>query len=279
MRRRANFQVQHLEENDMPYANINGQNLYYRDSGGGDGPAIVFSHGLLMDHEMFGPQLHVFRHHYRCITWDERGHGRTADDHIEPFSYYDSADDLAALLAHLGIKQAVLAGMSQGGYLSLRCALTHPEIVRALILIDTQAQTEDPAEVGRYKQMIEVWAQQGLSDQIADTIEQIILVKGWSGTETWRHKWQQWQPHNLQACFHALVSRDDISDRLGQIKMPALVIHGEVDMAITLDRAKDMVQRLPDAKLVTVPGAGHAVNLTHPAPVNAVIESFLSGLS
>lgn len=262
----------------MPHANINGQNLYYRDSGG-DGPAIVFSHGLLMDHEMFGPQLHAFRHHYRCITWDERGHGQTAGDHIEPFSYYDSADDLAALLAHLDIKQAVLAGMSQGGYLSLRCALTHPEIVRALILIDTQAQTEDPAKTGGYKQMVDTWAQQGLLDQIADTIEQIILGPAWPGSAVWKAKWRGMKPHNLLACFQTLVSRDDISDRLGQIKVPALAIHGEADMAITLDRAQDMAQRLPNAKLVIVPGAGHAANLTHPEPVNAAIESFLSSLS
>lgn len=261
----------------MSQAQINGQNLYYRDSGG-DGPVIVFSHGLLMDHEMFGPQLHVFRHGYRCITWDERGHGHTAGDRIEPFSYYDSADDLAALLTHLGIKQAVLAGMSQGGYLSLRCALTHPDIVRALILIDTQAQTEDPAKTGGYQQMLDAWAQQGLSDQIADTIEQIILGNNWPGADHWKQKWRQWKPHNLLACFQTLVGRDDLSDRLGQIKVPALAIHGEADLAITLDRAQDMVQRLPNAQLVTVSAAGHAANLTHPEPVNAAIESFLSSL-
>lgn len=262
----------------MPHAQINGQNLYYRDSGG-DGPAIVFSHGLLMDHEMFGLQLHAFRHHYRCITWDERGHGQTADDHIEPFSYYDSADDLAALLTHLGIRQAVLVGMSQGGYLSLRCALTHPDIVRALILIDTQAQTEDQTKTAGYKQMMDIWAQQGLPDPIADIVEQTILGDGWSGAAHWRDKWRAVKPHNLLACFQTLVSRDDISDQLNQIKVPALAIHGEADMAITLDRAQDMVQRLPQAKLVTIPGAGHAANLTHPEPVNAAIGPFLSGLS
>ena len=81
----------------MPFASINGQQIFYQDSGG-DAPAIVFSHGLLMDHEMFAPQVAAFQDSYRCIVWDERAHGRTASDETPaPFSYYDSADDLAGL--------------------------------------------------------------------------------------------------------------------------------------------------------------------------------------
>jgi len=265
----------------MPYATVNGQRLYYEDTGGDRGgtqPAIVFSHGLLMDHEMFAPQVDALRAHWRCIGWDERGHGRTAGDAIAPFSYYDSADDLAALLDHLGIQRAVLAGMSQGGYLSLRCALRHPQRVRALILIDTQAQTEDPAKTGGYRQLLEAWAQHGLAQPIADTIAQIILGAGWAGTPAWQEKWRGWQAHNLMASFETLVSRDDISDQLSRITVPALVVHGEADAAISLDRARDMTTRLPHAQLVTVPGAGHAANLTHPQAANAAIETFLAGL-
>lgn len=261
----------------MPYAKANGQNLYYEDTGG-DGPALVFSHGLLMDHEMFAPQVAALRAAWRCIAWDERGHGRTAGDALEPFSYYDSADDLAALLQHLGIKSAVLAGMSQGGYLSLRCALRHPQSVRALILIDTQAQTEDAAKTEGYRQMLEAWAQHGLAPRIADTVAQIILGPGWSGTPVWQDKWRAWQAHNLMGSFQTLISRDDISEQLSQIKVPALVVHGDSDAAISLDRARDMAARLPQAQLAIVPGAGHAANLTHPQPVNAAIKAFLAGL-
>jgi pimeloyl-ACP methyl ester carboxylesterase len=261
----------------MPYAQVNGQRLYYEDSGG-ERPVLAFSHGLLMDHEMFAPQVAAFKDRFRCIVWDERGHGNTAGDSIAPFTYYDSAGDLAALLRHLGVRQAVLVGMSQGGYLSLRCALTHPELVRALILIDTQAQTEDPSKTPAYRQMLETWASQGLPEAIAETIEQIILGPNWPGAAAWKAKWRQWQPHNLLACFETLVSRDDLSPRLGEIQVPALVIHGEADIAISLDRARDMAARLPRAELVTIPGAGHAANLTHPEPVNAAIERFVSRL-
>ena len=259
----------------MPFASINGQQIFYQDSGG-DAPAIVFSHGLLMDHEMFAPQVAAFQDSYRCIVWDERAHGRTAGDETPaPFSYYDSADDLAGLLDHLGIESAILAGMSQGGFLSLRCALTHPDRVRALILLDTQAGLENPDHLPGYTQMIETWATHGLPDEIADTIAGIILGADAKQTAQWQGKWRGWQAHNLLAAFHTLTTRDDISARLGEIEQPALVVHGDADMAIPMARAEQLAGSLADAELVAVPGAGHAANLTHPQPVNAAIESFL----
>ena len=261
----------------MPYAQVNGQKLYYEDTGG-SAPAVIFSHGLLMDQSMFAPQVAALKDRYRCISWDERGHGRTAGDTLPPFSYYDSADDLAALLKHLGIDKAVLAGMSQGGYLSLRCALTHPQIVRALILIDTQAMPEDPSKMPGYKQMMDIWAAQGLPDPIADTIEQIILGQNWPGSAGWKAKWRTWKGVNLLQCFQTLATRDDISPRLGQIKVPALVVHGDLDMAISLDRGKAMTEGLPQAELAVIKGGGHAANLTHPDQVNPHIEKFLASL-
>ena len=71
----------------MPIAAVNGQKLYYEDTGG-SGPAVIFSHGLFMDHEMFAPQVEALKSKYRCITWDERGHAGTASDALAPFSYY-----------------------------------------------------------------------------------------------------------------------------------------------------------------------------------------------
>ena len=261
----------------MPYAQVNGQNIYFEDSGG-SGPALVFSHGLLMDCSMFAPQVAALKSQYRCIVWDERGHGQTATGECAPFSYYDSANDLAALLAHLGIKQAVLAVMSQGGYLSLRCALTHPAIVRALILIDTQAMPEDPAKMPGYQAMLQDWASNGLSEQTAATIETIILGEQWAGAAAWRAKWKKAAPADFLQSFQTLGMRDDISDKVGQITVPALVIHGDIDRAIELPRAQAMATAMPNAQVVVVPGAGHASNLTHPDAVNPAIQTFLASL-
>ena len=261
----------------MPFANINGRDIFYQDTGG-DGPAVVFSHGLLMDHEMFAPQVEALRGAYRCIAWDERGHGQTVADSLEPFSYYDSADDLAGLLRHLGVRRAVLAGMSQGGFLSLRCALTHPDIVRALILIDTQAGCEDPAALVGHMELTAQWQAHGLSTEIADVVEHIILGENWPGAATWRAKWAKAKPVNLAQCMQTLANRDDITDRIATIEVPALVIHGDADMAIPLERAQVLIDEMPDAELVLIEGAGHAANLTHPRPVNAAIARFLGQL-
>lgn len=262
----------------MPFAHVNQQNLYYEDTGG-NGPVIVFSHGLLMDSTMFAPQVEALRGTWRCITWDERGHGQTADPaRCEPFSYYDSANDLAALLAHLGVQQAVLAGMSQGGYLSLRCALTHPEIVRALVLMDTQALPEEPAKMAGHEVLMKSWLEGGLSDEIAAVVAHIILGDNWPGTPAWQAKWRQLTVPNLMQCFTTLGSRDDISDRLGAITAPALVVHGTLDHAIDLARAQAMADALPHARMVEIPGGGHASNLTHPEPVNAALVEFLRAL-
>jgi len=261
----------------MAIAAVNGQQLYYEDTGG-DGPVVIFSHGLFMDHEMFAPQVAALKGRYRCITWDERGHAGTAAETLAPFSYYDSADDLAALLAHLGVKRAVLAGMSQGGFLSLRCALTHPEIVRALVLIDTQAGVEDPERLKGHMQLADAWAADGLSDPIADIVAGIILGDGWSGAEGWKAKWRKITPVNLLGCMNTLATRDDVTGKLSAIKVPALVVHGDADAAIELSLAEALTAGLADARLVVVPGAGHAANLTHADVVNPAIAAFLDGL-
>jgi pimeloyl-ACP methyl ester carboxylesterase len=258
----------------------NGQiEIYYEDTGS-DLPVIIFSHGLLMDHDMFAPQVAALKDRYRCISWDERGHGRTARDTLEPFSYYDSADDLAAVLRHAGVERAVLVGMSQGGYLSLRCALTHPSLVRALILIDTQAEIEDKTKTPAYEKMIGDWAKNGLSDQTAATIAHIILGEGCNGAGTWKEKWRAMKAPNLIGVFTTLISRDDISKVISKIEVPALVIHGTSDAAIELYRAEAMRAALPGAwPMVVVEGAGHAANLTHPMPVNEAIICFLESLN
>ena len=110
---------------------------------------MILSHGFLMDREMFVHQVDALAGEFRVITWDERGFGETESDG-KPFTYWDSAKDCLGLLDHLDIDRAVLGGMSQGGFLSLRAALLAPERVRALVLIDTQAGVEDPERLPAY---------------------------------------------------------------------------------------------------------------------------------
>jgi pimeloyl-ACP methyl ester carboxylesterase len=266
----------------MAYADVNGQRLYYEDTGGDSAnegaDIIVFSHGLLMDHEMFAPQVDALRDRWRCITWDERAHGIT-ETTPDDFTYWDSASDLLGLLDHLGVERAVCAGMSQGGYLSLRAALAAPERVRALVLIDTQSGVEDPAHVAGYDQLIDTWATADEAPQeILDIVAAIILGNDWPGTPAWQDKWRKVMPEQLRQAYKTLVTRqDDVTARLSELSVPTLVVHGEQDAAIGVPEAQALASGL-SGKLVVVPGAGHAANLTHPEPTNQAIEAFLATL-
>jgi pimeloyl-ACP methyl ester carboxylesterase len=261
----------------MAFAEVNGQRLYYEDTGG-TGPVVVFSHGLLMDHDMFAPQVSAFRDRFRCITWDERGHGLTAVAQPEPFSYYDSADDLAALLTHLGVEKAVLVGMSQGGFLSLRCALTHPDRVVGLVMLDSQAGTEQEENLPLYQQLISSFMEQGLTPEVGTTIANIILGSDYPDSEHWKEKWKTMSAANIGNNFQTLASRDDLTERLSEVSQPTLIIHGDADIAIPMERAQVMADKIPDAELVVIPGAGHAANLSHPDPVNQALDNFLKRL-
>ena len=108
----------------MQTAQINGTTISFEDSGG-KGPVVILSHGFLMDHSMFDHQVEALKASYRVVTWDERGFGGTPA--TGEFTYWDSANDVLGLMDHLGIQSAVIGGMSQGGFLSLRVALTAPE--------------------------------------------------------------------------------------------------------------------------------------------------------
>jgi 3-oxoadipate enol-lactonase len=260
----------------VSYAEVNGQRIHYRDSGG-EGPPVVCSHGFLMDHEMFDHQVEALQDTHRVITWDQRGFGETEFDG-QPFTYWDSARDLLGLLDHLGISRAVLAGMSQGGYLSLRAALLAPDRVRGLILIDTQAPPEADDKVAEYRMLVDSWLENGYQQQLAEFVSGLIIGDP-DEEPRWREKWARWDPERLRPASGALLDRQDISGRIAEIDAPTLLIHGENDPAIPLERCEELAEALPDATgPVVIEGAAHAPNLSHPTPVNASIRDFLRAL-
>jgi len=255
----------------MPVSEINGHPTYFEDSGG-DGPPVVLSHGFLMDHEMFAPQVEALAGEFRVITWDERGFGQTPA--VGSFGYWDLADDVLALLDHLGIDRAVLGGMSQGGFLSLRAALRAPERVAGLVLIDTQSGMEDPAALPAYEAMNAEWKVNGPAG-VQEAIATLILGPG-TDWQPWFAKWAELPRDGLEEPFRCLVDREDIADRLAEITCPAIVFHGDADAAIPLDKGRQLCAGLPGCEqLVIVPGGPHASNLSHPEAVNGPLLEFL----
>ena len=258
----------------MQTAQINGTTIAYEDTGGKK-PVVILSHGFLMDHSMFDAQVAALRDTHRVIAWDERGFGGTKA--TGDFSYWDSANDVLGLMDHLGIRSAVLGGMSQGGFLSLRAALTAPERVEALILLDTQSGVEAPETVEPYNQLHAAWVEHG-AVAVQDIIAGIILGPGeWP---EWFAKWGAMEPDQFTAAFNCLMHRDDITDRLGEITCPALIVHGTADVAIPMEKAEVLRDRISGpTTLVPVEGGPHAANMTHPAETNRAIVQFLAALS
>lgn len=261
----------------MPHAAINGQNIYFEDTGG-DGLPVLLAHGFLMDSEMFAPQVADLGPAFRLIVWDERGFGRTEFDG-KPFTYWDSARDCLGLMDHLGLDRAVIGGMSQGGYLSLRAALTAPERILGLVLIDTQAAAEHAEKRAAYRQMLDTWASVGAVDELAQIIATIIIDDEHENPR-WIAKWKARPPQAIVEPGRCLLERDDISHRLGEIRCPAIVIHGTRDTAIGMDSAQALADGLPGCEgVVVIEGAAHAANLTHPEQVNPPLRRFLQRLA
>jgi pimeloyl-ACP methyl ester carboxylesterase len=259
----------------MPTADINGQRIAYDDTGG-DGPALVFSHGFLMDRTMFDAQIGALSDTYRCVTWDERGFGDTPA--TAPFTYWDSAEDVVGLMDHLGIESAVLIGMSQGGYLSLRAALVHPDRVRALVLIDSGVYLDDPETLAGYEGMIAHWMSDEPLGEVGTMVAGLILGEP-ALMEKWIGIWESRDRTSVEYPSHALLQRDDISDRVDEITCPVLIVHGTEDLAIPIASAEQLCEELPDCRgMVPVPGAAHASNMTHPEIVTPAIAGFLTDL-
>ncbi len=255
----------------MPQARVNGRSLWFEDTGG-DGPPVVFSHGFLMDREMFADNIAALAPDYRCVSWDQRGFGRTGPV-AAPFTYWDSARDLLGLLDYLGIERAGLVGMSQGGFISMRAALLAPQRVSALVLIDTRSGIDAPEVIEAFAGLDAEWRKNG-AQNVKNDLAGLLGVA--FAAERWFPKWDALGSEDLHHPIGALKDRDDITGRLTEIVAPCLVIHGDADRAIALEHGLALHDGLPTCEdIVLVPGAGHASNMESPEVVNAPLRGFL----
>jgi pimeloyl-ACP methyl ester carboxylesterase len=239
---------------------------------GGTGPVVVVLHSFLMDATMFAPQVQAFGADYRFIAIDQRGHGETPA--TGPFDYWDSARDVLGVLDELGIDRAAFVGVSQGGFVAMRIALLAAERVAALAVMGTSAAAENPALVTTYRQLAANWLEMGPIDPIVDMVATICL--GDMDASDWKAKWRARPTDTVEVLINALVDRDDIVARLGEIDAPALVLHGSADLAYPLERARELAEGLLKAEApIVVEGGAHFLSLTNPTEVNSHLGPFL----
>jgi pimeloyl-ACP methyl ester carboxylesterase len=249
--------------------------LWYSDTGG-DGPAIVFLHGFLMDATMFAPQIAALRGDYRCISVDQRGHGAT-EESPGPFTLRDVVDDVIALFDHLSLPAAVVVGMSQGGFVAQRLALEYPERIRALILMSTKASAESEETKRATLALFDDWAANGPAAHAGAMAALLVSDPGLEAE--WIAKWERQAPGRVREPIRALLERESVLDRVGEIRCPVLQIHGSADRSVTLDDANDLHAALPNVQeLVALEGGRHAPNLTHPYAVTTAMRGFLASL-
>jgi pimeloyl-ACP methyl ester carboxylesterase len=248
-----------------------GDRIGYTDHGG-DGPAVVFLHSFAMDRTMFQPQVAALGPEYRLITVDERGHGESLTE--ADFTYWDIASDVLAVLDELGIGSAIVAGTSQGGFIGLRVALQAPGRVRGLVLMGTSADAEEPDVAASYRGLAQAWFDNGPAQQLIDTVAGIVL--GDWPAEDWKARWRTIDGPRFLRNVTTLVERDSLVRRLGEITVPALVLHGSADAAYPVAKAEQIVAALPQADpLIVINDGAHYLSLTDADAVNGHVENFL----
>lgn len=249
-----------------------GQHVSYVDHGGA-GPAVVLLHSYLMDLDMFAPQVEAFGADHRLIAIDERGHGGTPAD--APFDYWDVARDVLGVLDHLGVERATIVGTSQGGFIALRTALIAPDRVTGIVALGTSAAAEDPQVAAGYRQMAEAWVAGGPTDQLLDMVATICL--GHFDATEWKAKWRTVGGEPFVRILTALVDRDSVLDRLGEISCPVLVLHGSADAAYPVERGKELAAGVKQGEYVEIEGGAHFLSLTDADAVRPHLAAFLAG--
>src|SRR5436190_14720963 len=234
----------------MAMLDRDGVKIHYEVTG--DGPALLLTHGYSATGQMWQGQLATLSPHFKVITWDMRGHG--ASDYPQDQAAYSEAltvADMAALLDAVGAEQAIVGGLSLGGYMSLAFYRAHPDRVRALLIIDTgPGFKKDHAR--------EVWNKRAHDTGDRFEREGLEVLKSASRE---RSSVTHRDASGLARAARGMLTQRDarVIESLPDIKVPSLIVVGADDTPF-LAASDYMAAKIPGAQKVVIPAAGHAVN-------------------
>jgi pimeloyl-ACP methyl ester carboxylesterase len=236
----------------METINVNGIRLAYERRG--TGAPLVLLHGYPLDHHLWDEVALSLEDTFELIIPDLRGFGGSST--VDSFySMQDIASDIAALLDHLEIQKAAIVGHSMGGYVALAFARLYPERVSGLGLVSSQALADSPdRKEGRYKSAADV-ADKGIGSVVAAMTPK--FTSNPQLQEFARRSMERQQPAAYIGALKAMAERVDSTPLLSSLKVPVVLVHGDADQLISIDRAREVKSAIPDAYLVEIRGAGH----------------------
>ena len=221
----------------MPYADVNGLNMYYEVHG--EGPPLLLLHGGTSS--IPSKWIPYFSSQFRVIAMEQMGHGRTADLVDRPFHFHDMAVDTVELMRLLEIESAVIVGYSDGGIIGIDMAIHHPERVTKLVVTGANSRvdgyTAENLEWARTFKPAELPGSDAYARLSPDGADHWPIVLG-----------------RLQRMWP--VEPDFTREQMQSIKAPTLIIIGDGDI-ITPEHAVEMFRTIPGAQLCVVPHAGH----------------------
>lgn len=236
----------------MQTINVNGIELAYERRG--TGVPLVLLHGYPLDHHSWDLVAPLLEDTFDLILPDLRGFGQSTTVDSQ-YTVEDFASDIAGLLDQLGIGKAAIAGHSMGGYIALAFTKRFPERVIALGLVSTQTPADPPdRKEGRYKTAGDV-AEKGISGVVE------MMTPKFTNDEklqiTARESMGRQKPAAFIGALKAMAERSDTSSLLAGLRIPVVVIHGDADALIAVDRAREVRAAVPQAYYVELNGVGH----------------------
>jgi 3-oxoadipate enol-lactonase len=256
-------------------ANINGIQLNYRLSGPEKAPAVVLVHGFPFGQASWDGQVAALEKEHRVLTYDLRGLGGSAlGPAPQPLETY--VDDLFALMDYLKLADAALVGLSMGGYIALRAAQREPGRFRALVLCDTKAEADnDEGRLKRAAGIQTVW-KKGVRAFSLGMLPSLVAKPDSPVGQGLLKIMAANKQAGVANALAAMAGRSDTTGALAGLKLPVLVLHGELDKLMPLQVGEALAAKIPGAKLVPLPGAGHVSNLDAPEAFNRALSAFLS---
>jgi len=246
----------------------------------GDGPLVTFSHSLGCHLGMWDEQALALRGRYRVLRFDTRGHGQTSAP-AGAYSLPQMAEDLHGLLAGLGVTETHFVGLSMGGMIGQVFALTYPAMVQSLVLCDTTSRYP-AAAAPVWEERIRTVAAKGMEPLVQPTLERWFTARFRARRQDVMERVgamiRSTPAAGYIGCCHA-VPKIDVTDRLAEVRCPALVIVGEEDAGTPVEMARQIHAALPAAELAILRSASHLSNVEQPAEFNRVLAGFLDKLT